>query len=56
METCLQLISSEAVNIQMMHVIQMSLQTFKHFLGKQAKHSAAITNINACPSRLWLLK
>lgn len=40
METCLQLISSEAVNIQMIHVTQISLQAFKYFLGKQdeAKH------------------
>lgn len=40
METCLQLISSEVVSIQMIHITQMSLQTFKHFLDKQdeAKH------------------
>lgn len=58
METCLQLISSEVVNIQMIHVTQMSLQTLNHSLGKQdeAKHSAAITNMDACPSWLCLLK
>lgn len=42
MEACLQLISSEVVNIQMIHVTQMSLQSFKHLVNKEAKHSAAI--------------
>lgn len=47
-------ISSEVVNIQMIHVAQIPLQSFRNILGKrdEAKHSAAITNMSA--HRSWL--
>lgn len=58
MKTCLQLISSWAVNIQVIHITQMSLQTFKHFPGKQAetKLSTRYKLICTCQSWLRLLK